>query len=115
MGQLSSISSYGKSCEDATLQGRNFTSISLLSNEELTDLIEHAIMMKFDFKARPQESREVRPLEGYSISMIFQKRSTRTRVSTETGIHLLGGHGIMLGPQDIQLGVNENMRDTGNY
>jgi ornithine carbamoyltransferase len=46
--------------------------------------------------------------------MIFQKRSTRTRVSTETGLFMLGAHGLMLGPQDIQLGVNESMKDTGN-
>jgi len=48
------------------------------------------------------------------MSMIFQKRSTRTRVSTETGMSLLGGHALFLGPSDIQLGVNESMRDTAN-
>jgi len=53
-----------------------------------------------------------RPLVGKSISMIFQKRSTRTRVSTETGMALLGGYSLFLGPQDIQLGVNESMKDT---
>jgi ornithine carbamoyltransferase len=55
-----------------------------------------------------------RPLTGHSMSMIFQKRSTRTRVSTETGMALLGGHALFLGPSDIQLGVNESMRDTAN-
>jgi ornithine carbamoyltransferase len=53
-----------------------------------------------------------KPLTGQTMSMIFQKRSTRTRVSTETGIALLGGHALFLGPSDIQLGVNESMRDT---
>lgn len=53
-----------------------------------------------------------RPLTGRSMSMIFQKRSTRTRVSTETGMAMLGGHSLFLGPSDIQLGVNESMRDT---
>jgi ornithine carbamoyltransferase len=48
------------------------------------------------------------------MSMIFQKRSTRTRVSTETGMALLGGHALFLGPSDIQLGVNESMRDTAS-
>lgn len=46
------------------------------------------------------------------MAMIFQKRSTRTRVSTETGIAMMGGHALFLGPSDIQLGVNESMRDT---
>eukprot|EP00566_Odontella_aurita_P020322 CAMPEP_0113589564 /NCGR_PEP_ID=MMETSP0015_2-20120614/36155_1 /TAXON_ID=2838 /ORGANISM="Odontella" /LENGTH=357 /DNA_ID=CAMNT_0000495591 /DNA_START=400 /DNA_END=1474 /DNA_ORIENTATION=- /assembly_acc=CAM_ASM_000160 len=53
-----------------------------------------------------------KPLTGQSISMLFQKRSTRTRVSTETGMVLLGGQSLFLGPSDIQLGVNESMRDT---
>lgn len=46
------------------------------------------------------------------MAMIFQKRSTRTRVSTETGMGLLGGRALFLGPSDIQLGVNESMKDT---
>lgn len=48
------------------------------------------------------------------MAMIFQKRSTRTRVSTESGMNLLGGHALFLGPSDIQLGVNECMKDTAN-
>ncbi len=53
-----------------------------------------------------------RPLEGKSMAMIFQKRSTRTRVSTETGFAMLGGHALFLGSEDIQLGTNESMTDT---
>lgn len=70
--------------------------------------------MKSSFKDDPVRSRQLVPLKGRSMSMIFQKRSTRTRVSTETGLFMLGAHGLMLGPQDIQLGVNESMKDTGN-
>lgn len=88
--------------------------ISQLSNSELTGLIEHSIDMKKAWYNTPDVARKTKPLEGYSMSMIFQKRSTRTRVSTETGMFMLGGHGLMLGPQDIQLGVNESMRDTSN-
>jgi len=97
----------------STLKGKNFLCISQLSNEDLQSLIDHSISIKTDFNQNPQKARELRPLLGRSMSMIFQKRSTRTRVSTETGVFLLGGHALMLGPQDIQLGVNETMRDTG--
>lgn len=51
-------------------------------------------------------------LLGKSVAMIFQKRSTRTRVSTETGMSLMGGNALFLGPSDVQLGVNESMKDT---
>ncbi len=93
---------------------KNLMCISQLSNSELTGLIEHSIDMKKAWYNTPDVARKTKPLEGYSMSMIFQKRSTRTRVSTETGMFMLGGHGLMLGPQDIQLGVNESMRDTSN-
>ena len=48
-----------------------------------------------------------KPLAGESLAMIFQKRSTRTRVSSETGFNMLGGHALFLGSDDIQLGVND--------
>ena len=86
--------------------------ISQLSNIELNGLIDHSIAIKNSFKLDSLKARSAVPLKGYSMSMIFQKRSTRTRVSTETGMFMLGGHGLMLGPQDVQLGVNESMKDT---
>jgi ornithine carbamoyltransferase len=43
---------------------------------------------------------------------MFTKRSTRTRVASETSIKALGGHPMFLGPSDIQLGVNESLYDT---
>ena len=81
------------------------------SNEELKGLLDVSHHYKATFS---DKSNLPKPLDGYSVSMIFQKRSTRTRVSTETGMSLLGGHALFLGPSDIQLGVNESMRDTAS-
>lgn len=80
------------------------------SNDELKGLLQlsHQFKETYSDKSKPNPQ----PLTGESMSMIFQKRSTRTRVSTETGMAMLGGHALFLGPSDIQLGVNESMRDT---
>jgi ornithine carbamoyltransferase len=96
-----------------SLTGKNFMCIAHLTNSELSGLIDHSIDIKKAFANDTVNARASLPLRGQSMSMIFQKRSTRTRVSTETGMFLLGGHGLMLGPQDVQLGVNESMKDTG--
>lgn len=52
------------------------------------------------------------PLMGRSVGLLFEKSSTRTRVSFETGIYQLGGQSIVLNPQDIQLGRGETVADT---
>lgn len=96
-----------------SLTAKNFMCIAQLTNSELSGLIDHSIDIKKSFANDTINARASLPLRGQSMSMIFQKRSTRTRVSTETGMFLLGGHGLMLGPQDVQLGVNESMKDTG--
>jgi len=96
------------------MAGRNFLSIDELSNEELRGLLDLSKEYKETYgKDSTVDATEApKPLTGESVAMIFQKRSTRTRVSTETGCHLLGAHGLFLGPSDIQLGVNESMKDT---
>jgi len=93
-----------------SLEGKNFMSIDQLSNDELAGLLELSHHYKEVYAEKGPHL--PKPLNGHSMSMIFQKRSTRTRVSTETGMALLGGHALFLGPSDIQLGVNESMRDT---
>lgn len=52
------------------------------------------------------------PFKGKTMAMIFAKPSMRTRVSFETGFHLLGGHALYLGPDDIQMGKREETRDV---
>ena len=89
-------------------------SLSLNSKTELQGLLDVAHHYKQVYSVPGDRTHLPRPLTGHSVSMIFQKRSTRTRVSTETGVALLGGHALFLGPSDIQLGVNESMRDTAS-
>mmetsp|Transcript_54481 Transcript_54481/g.63679 ORF Transcript_54481/g.63679 Transcript_54481/m.63679 type:complete len:349 (-) Transcript_54481:168-1214(-) len=94
----------------SSLKGKHFMSIDQLSNDELTGLLNLSHHYKSIYGK--DNGPNAKPLDGKSVSMIFQKRSTRTRVSTETGMFLLGGHSLFLGPSDIQLGVNETMKDT---
>ena len=84
------------------------------SKDELQGLLDVSHHYKKLYSDKSKAATLPRPLTGHSLSMIFQKRSTRTRVSTETGVSLLGGHALFLGPSDIQLGVNESMRDTAS-
>ncbi len=78
------------------------------STEEITKLLDISI----DLKKKMKANEIYQPMIGKSMSMIFQKRSTRTRVSTETGVAYLGGHALFLGSDDIQLGKNESLKDT---
>jgi len=82
-------------------------SLQEYSSDELRILLDRSLQLKDIMKVK----RVYRPLEGYSMSMIFEKRSTRTRVSTETGIHYLGGHALFLSSRDIAVDL-ENVRDT---
>jgi ornithine carbamoyltransferase len=88
------------------LRGRSFTKVADFSSDELALVLDLAEELK---RTRPEEQRL---LPGRSLGMIFQKPSTRTRVSFEVGIAQLGGHGLYLRADDLQLGRGETIRDT---
>ena len=64
------------------------------------------------WKRRWRRRNAPRPLAGKSLAMVFQKASTRTRVSFEVGMARLGGHALFLSPADTQIGRGEPVRDT---
>ena len=84
---------------------RNFLAFDDLSRAEILALYDLAARMK-------SEDYDERPLEGKTLGMIFNKSSTRTRVSFEVGTFHLGGHALFLSSRDIQLGRGEPIADT---
>ena len=91
---------------------RHFLSIADLTPSELTTLIRNASSHKQAHKSGSISTSLLNSLSRKTIAMAFSKRSTRTRVSTESAITLMGGHSMFLGKDDIQLGVNESLRDS---
>jgi ornithine carbamoyltransferase len=92
------------------LKGRSFTKVADWSAGELTDVLDLAEELK-----RLQHAREEHHLlPGRTLGMIFQKPSTRTRVSFEVGIYQLGGLGLYLSASDLQLGRGETIKDTAH-
>ena len=82
--------------------------MSDLTKDELLELIELAQKLKYEKQHKiPHEI-----LKGKTLGMIFEKSSTRTRVSFEAGIYQLGGLGLFLSSKDTQLGRGEPIRDT---
>jgi len=92
----------------AHLKGRDFLRINDWAPEELVLVLDHADRLK----ARQRERVPHLLLEGRTLGMIFQKPSTRTRVSFEVGISQLGGSGLYLAAGDLQLGRGETIKDT---
>ncbi len=92
----------------AHLKGRDFVRVNDWAPEELVLALDWADRLK----ARQRERVEHRLLEGRTLGMIFQKPSTRTRVSFEVGIFQLGGAGLYLTAGDLQLGRGETIKDT---
>ena len=79
-----------------------------LSKEEITELLDLADRLKAETKAGVEHH----ILKGKTLGMIFEKSSTRTRVSFETGIYQLGGHALFLSSRDLQIGRGEPVEDT---
>ncbi len=91
-----------------SLKGRSFTRVADWSRDELLEVLDLAGELK-----RLQHAREEHHLlPGRTLGMIFQKPSTRTRVSFEVGIYQLGGTALYLAAGDLQLGRGETIKDT---
>ncbi|CZR59621.1 probable Ornithine carbamoyltransferase, mitochondrial [Phialocephala subalpina] len=91
---------------------RHLLSIADLTPSEFTILVHNASSHKTAIKSGTIPSSLQNALSGKSVAMMFNKRSTRTRVSTEAAVATMGGHPMFLGKDDIQLGVNESLYDT---
>jgi ornithine carbamoyltransferase len=87
---------------------RHFLSLGDYSKEEILFLINRSHEMKCGIPGPGLPM----PLQGRTVGMIFEKPSTRTRVSFDVGVHQLGGHSVFLNPRDIQIGRGEPIRDT---
>ena len=90
------------------MSARHFLSLLDFSPEELRRLVGRAIELKELNRSRADPA----PLKGRVLGMIFEKSSTRTRVSFETGMVQLGGHAVFLSPGDTQLGRGETVEDS---
>lgn len=79
-----------------------------LTKEEILEILNLADQLKYETK----HNIEHHILKGKTLGMIFEKSSTRTRVSFETGIYQLGGNGLFLSSKDLQIGRGEPIEDT---
>lgn len=86
---------------------KNLLTLAELSSKEFAALIDYSIVLKKELKKGNKPL-----LKNKTLAMIFQKPSTRTRVSFKTGMFQLGGHAINLSSQDMQLSRGETIEDT---
>jgi ornithine carbamoyltransferase len=87
---------------------KDFISILDITRDELDGILTEAIRLKkLRAQGIPHEA-----LKGKNLAMIFEKSSTRTRISFEVGMNELGGHALFLSTRDLQIGRGETIRDT---
>ncbi|WP_440988452.1 ornithine carbamoyltransferase [Haloarchaeobius baliensis] len=87
---------------------KHFRTVDDLSAAELQSVLDLAA----EYKAAVENGEPHGSLDGKTLAMLFEKPSTRTRVSFETGMTQLGGHAVFLGPDDTQLDRGEPLKDT---
>jgi ornithine carbamoyltransferase len=87
---------------------RDLLEVTDLSSPELLALLQRAI----DLKAVRRHGGASTVLQGRTLAMVFEKASTRTRVSFDVAMHQLGGHALMMAARDIQIGRGETIQDT---
>lgn len=90
------------------LKGKDFLTLADYSKEE----IEYLLHLALELKEKQQNGERYTPLSGKTLAMIFEKPSTRTRVSFEVGMVQLGGHALHLSSRDLQIGRGETIADT---
>lgn len=95
---------------EGQLKGRDLLTLLDYTSEEIDYLLQKALVMKKDTKAG-----KLPPiLPGKTLGMIFEKHSTRTRISFEVGMVQLGGHPMYMNANDLQIGRGESVYDTAN-
>lgn len=94
----------------SSLKGKDLLTLLDYTSEEVQDLIKLATQLKVITKA----GRCPRLLEGKTLGMIFEKHSTRTRISFEVGMNQLGGKAMFMHSRDMQIGRGEPISDTGH-
>ena len=87
---------------------KDLLSLNSISTQEIEELIASAISLKKKQKA----GESYQPLKGKTLGMLFEKSSTRTRISFEVGMLQLGGHALYMNWKDTQLGREESLEDT---
>ncbi|SOC36530.1 ornithine carbamoyltransferase [Ureibacillus acetophenoni] len=93
----------------SSLKGKDLLTLLDYTSEEVQDLIKLATQLK----ALTKEGKCPKLLDGKTLAMIFEKNSTRTRISFEVGMHQLGGKSMFMHSRDLQIGRGEPISDTG--
>lgn len=93
----------------SSLKGKDLLTLLDYTSEEVQDLIKLATQLK----ALTKEGKCPKLLDGKTLAMIFEKNSTRTRISFEVGMHQLGGKSMYMHSRDLQIGRGEPISDTG--